>query len=915
MTGGMLASENTTPRLGIDLVGGTSITLKARADQGSAINKTNMDTAVDIMNRRVNGLGVSEAEVQTQGTDHIIVNIPKGMNSKEARQQVGTTAKLYFRPVLTSEPSSSSVRPSPSASPRGGASPKGGRGTSVGASSSHKASSSSSPAASVTARDRGPGASDRNSSKPSATDSTPAGGSITADEMRTRYAALDCSRSAERAKAGKNAKPGEPALACGEINKVWYKYLLGPAAIDGTEVKKAQAVYDTQGAAGWQVQMNFTSSGSQKFADITGELATKQQPQNQFGIVLDGQVVSSPYVQAPITGGQAEISGSFTQQEALNLANMLSYGALPLSFKEETVTTVTAALGGEQLHAGLLAGAIGFALVVIYLLVYYRGLSIVALASLAVSAILTYAIMSLLGPAIGFALNLPAVCGAIVAIGITADSFIVYFERIRDEIREGRSLYPAIERAWPRARRTILVSDFVSFLAAAVLFTVTVGKVKGFAFTLGLTTLLDVVVVFCFTKPLMTRLARRPFFAHGHKWSGLDPKSLGAEPPLRRSGRRGGRRRDEQRSRAGGLGARLHRGEISYDFVGNRKIWYGLSALITLTAIVGLAVRGLNMGIEFQGGAVFTTPAKMSTSVAKAEEYAHDASGHEAIVQKLGNGSLRIQIAGIDTGASDQIKQELAKDLNLNPERLAADLVGPSWGEEIANKAWQGLGIFMVLVVIYLAIAFEWRMAVAALVALIHDITITIGVYALVGFEATPGTVIGLLTILGYSLYDTVVVFDSLKEQTKDIAGQTRFTYSEIANQSINSTLVRSINTTVVALLPVAGLLFIGGGFLGTGTLKDISLSLFVGLAAGAYSSIFIATPIVADLKEREPAMQALKRRVLAKRAQAATKANLGQTRSRPGRRTDGAAPALAGVRNQPSTRIQDRGRASRKHR
>ena len=219
--------------------------------------------------------------------------------------------------------------------------------------------------------------------------------------------------------------------------------------------------------------------------------------------------------------------------------------------------------------------------------------------------------MTLLGPAIGFALNLPAVCGAIVAIGITADSFIVYFERIRDEIREGRTLRPAVERGWPRARRTILVSDFVSFLAAAVLFIVTVGKVQGFAFTLGLTTLLDVVVVFFFTKPLMTMLARKKFFAERTPWSGLDPKRLGAKPPLRRARRAVRPRRPEggvRCRRLGNLGARLYRGEVGYDFVGKRKLWYGVSILITITAIVGLAVRGLNMGIEFQGGAVFTTP-------------------------------------------------------------------------------------------------------------------------------------------------------------------------------------------------------------------------------------------------------------------------------------------------------------------
>ncbi|MDT0488043.1 MULTISPECIES: protein translocase subunit SecF [Streptomyces] len=367
-------------------------------------------------------------------------------------------------------------------------------------------------------------------------------------------------------------------------------------------------------------------------------------------------------------------------------------------------------------------------------------------------------------------------------------------------------------------------------------------------------------------------------------------------------------------SKLGNLGARLHRGEISYDFIGHRKLWYGISILITITAILGLAVRGLNMGIDFQGGAVFTTE-KTSVSVSQAEDYAKEASGHDAVVQKLGNDTLRIQIAGMDTKQSDEIKNDLAKDFKVDPETIAADLVGPSWGDQIANKAWQGLAIFMVLVVIYLAIAFEWRMAIAALVALIHDITITVGIYALVGFEVTPGTVIGLLTILGYSLYDTVVVFDSLKEQTKDITKQNRWTYSDIANRSINSTLVRSINTTVVALLPVAGLLFIGGGFLGAGTLNDISLSLFVGLAAGAYSSIFIATPLVADLKEREPAMKALRKRVLAKRAQASVEEEMADARPVSDEPDDDAAPAVVGPRTQPASRGRGRGRPSGKRR
>ncbi|MFD9605712.1 protein translocase subunit SecD [Streptomyces sp. NBC_01224] len=539
LTGGMFLADQPTPRLGIDLAGGTSITLEAKSEPGqeSAINKTNMDTAVQIMERRVNGLGVSEAEVQTQGDRNIIVNIPKGTNSAQAREQVGTTAKLYFRPVLTV--AQGTPTPTPSASSSGKPSPS----TSPSASSSDNGKASATPSASATTQGRAvTGALKADSSptpkasttpKADATPSASAADQAAAAKLQKQFAELDCSSKASRAEAARGAKPTDTVVACSSEGDA--KYVLGPAQVSGTDVDSAKAAID-QTNGQWIVQMEFTKGGAKKFQKITGQLAQQQSPQNQFAIALDGEVVSAPFVRTALSAN-AEISGSFTQQSAEDLANVLSYGALPLSFKEQSVTTVTAALGGEQLQAGLIAGAIGLALVVIYLVAYYRGLALIALLSLTASGILTYTIMSLLGPAIGFALNLPAVCGAIVAIGITADSFIVYFERIRDEIREGRTLRPAVERAWPRARRTILVSDFVSFLAAAVLFVVTVGKVQGFAFTLGLTTLLDVVVVFLFTKPVMTLMARTKFFSSGHPWSGLDPKRLGAKPPLRRSRR------------------------------------------------------------------------------------------------------------------------------------------------------------------------------------------------------------------------------------------------------------------------------------------------------------------------------------------------------------------------------------------
>lgn len=544
LTGGMFLSGHTTPRLGIDLAGGTSITLKAKSQPGKpdAINETNMNTAVSIIERRVNGLGVSEAEVQTQGPSNIIVNIPKGTNSKQAREQVGTTAQLYFRPVLTV--AGGKPTPEGSASPSASGTGKPSATPSAKASDPETASDSkTTPSATATTQGRAvtdalkaddetpdPSASTGDGSDTPAASETPDAATAA---LQKKFTELDCTDASARAKAGDGVKPEDPTVACSSEGDA--KYLLGPAEVSGTDVDDAKAQFDQQRGM-WLVSMEFTDKGSKKFQTITKKLSAQQSPQNQFAISLDGEVVSAPQVNETLSGS-AEISGSFNQQSAEDLGNILSYGALPLSFSEDTVTTVTAALGGEQLEAGLIAGAIGLALVVIYLVAYYRGLALIALLSLLVSGILTYTIMALLGPAIGFALNLPAVCGAIVAIGITADSFIVYFERIRDEIREGRTLRPAVERAWPRARRTILVSDFVSFLAAAVLFLVTVGKVQGFAFTLGLTTLLDVVVVFLFTKPVVTLMARTKFFGGGHPWSGLDPKRLGAKPPLRRSRR------------------------------------------------------------------------------------------------------------------------------------------------------------------------------------------------------------------------------------------------------------------------------------------------------------------------------------------------------------------------------------------
>ncbi|MET9179411.1 protein translocase subunit SecF [Kitasatospora aureofaciens] len=351
-------------------------------------------------------------------------------------------------------------------------------------------------------------------------------------------------------------------------------------------------------------------------------------------------------------------------------------------------------------------------------------------------------------------------------------------------------------------------------------------------------------------------------------------------------------------SRFSNLGHRLYQGEVSFDFVGRRKLWYSISGVIVLVAAIGLAM-GLHLGIEFKGGSVYTV-AKPGLTVSQAQEKADQVTSSHPLVQSTDNNKIRIQVSTDEPKSSDEVRSQLAEKIGVPLDTVEAQVIGPSWGKQISNKAITGLIIFMVLVTVYLAIAFEWRMAVAALVALIHDLLITIGVYALVGFEVTPGTVIGFLTILGYSLYDTVVVFDTVKENTKGLTKQNKLTYSEAANAGLNQTLVRSLNTTVVALLPVAALLFIGGGLLGAGTLNDISLALFIGLAAGAYSSICVATPLLAQLKEEQPEMKALRKRVLQHRA-AAARAEV----------TDAVATDGGADEDQPAGMVGQRGRSA----
>ncbi len=574
--------------LGLDLSWGTQITLKAIPPKGHGVTAGAMTKAKSIMFDRVNADGFVGATVVQQGANEIVVSVPHE-NAEQVANLVGTTAQLAFRQALLQAPnyvtptSSTTPSPSPSASPSTGAksspsakastSPKtsatpkvtaspasGGSGQAAGASLlSGKAASSPKAKASAT-----PSASTSPSVSPSTSPSgklvlaTTADGSgdvskLTPDTVKD-FDRLNCADKNWQSQIyGSNPngwnRPTQQAVGCFSPSKgVLYKYAMDVPVILGTDLTSVSAQATTQGA-GYQVVFNVKTGPAQKLGALTATMAGYNSTVNtnatsavldQLAVVLDGQISSSPDVQGQISTS-GEISGptgtGFSQNQANQLANVLKYGQLPLSFQTLDSSAVSPQLGSAQLSAGIIAGLIGLLLVVVYSFIYYRGLAVVSVSSLAIAAAITFLSVVLLSRYESFNLTLAGIAGLIVAIGITADSFVVFFERLRDEVREGRSLRAAVERGWTRARRTILVSDTVSFLAALLLYIFAIGDVRGFAFTLGLTTLVDIVVVFLFTKPMVTLLARTEFYGRGHRLSGLDPARLGARAPWRGSRR------------------------------------------------------------------------------------------------------------------------------------------------------------------------------------------------------------------------------------------------------------------------------------------------------------------------------------------------------------------------------------------
>jgi preprotein translocase subunit SecD len=495
-----------TPKLALDLEGGTQIILAPQLASGDQVDQEQLEQAVAIIRQRVDAGGVSEAEINTQGGENIVVAIP-GVPDPATIERIQSSAKLEFRPVLLADLASNQVLDDPAAT--------------------EEEPAEGDAADGSTTEDAAAGE-DATEPTPSATPTDASDLAWISEELQREFDTFDCS---SLDVVGANIAPAdEPLVTCEADGSI--KYILGPVEVEGESIADARSglIASSTGVTTneFGVFIDFNEEGTAQFREVTERLVTLTGIRNQFAIVLDGRVISAPRTISAITDGSPQISGNFTQESAQVLADQLKFGALPLGFEVQSSENITATLGLSQLQSGIIAGLIGIALVIGYALIQYRALGGVIIASLVIAGIVTYLIITYLSNQQGYRLSLAGVAGLIISIGVIADSFIVYFERIRDELRDGRRLDGAVQAGWKRAFRTILISDVINFIAAAVLFVLAVGNVRGFAFTLGITTIVDLVVVALFTHPMMQLLGRTRFFGDGHPLSGLDPKALGA---------------------------------------------------------------------------------------------------------------------------------------------------------------------------------------------------------------------------------------------------------------------------------------------------------------------------------------------------------------------------------------------------
>jgi SecD/SecF fusion protein len=843
-----LATRKTV--LGLDLKGGIELVYQGEpSPQTPVVTQDALNRAVDIMRSRVDQLGVTEPSIQTTGNSLITVGLPDVHDVARAENEVGQTAQLFFydweanvltpngktvaSQLITQDQTALAISQGGS----GGPGVPGAGGVPLYQAATLAAKQPPQPLAKTQSR-KGPAyyffgapGSPACAAAAKAIGTTPVQGQHCLlngpdTSLSDLYAGLPTGVTksqgqlvtvpqgtvvlqAANPSASNVIKPSSP-------NAEFY-VLKDNVGLTGNDITNPSPSTDSTGQP--DVQFGFTGTGQSDFSRVTGEIAHRganvslggQTLYQHFAVALDNQLVTVPqinYRQLPdgiIGGGGADITGGFTSSTASDLATQLRLGALPINLKRISEEEVSATLGQQALHQGLIAGAVGLLIVALFLLAFYRVLGVIAVAGLAVYGLYFYALIKL----IPITMTLAGIAGLILTIGVAADANIVIFERVKEEIRAGRSIRAGIATGYKKGLTAIIDANVVTIMTAFILFVLATSDVQGFAFTLGIGTIVSLFTAVLATQAILMTMGDSRTIAR--------PSALGA-------------------------GGKKH--TWTFDFMGASKYFFSLSGVILLIGALAIGGRGLNLGIDFTSGArIDATLAQRATATA-VKQVVGNAGVREPVVQAVGTKGTQFQISSkpLSIGSS-QVRQALAAKFGGAPG-FQATTVGPTFGQSVAHSAVIAIIASLLVISLYVTLRFSWKFAVPVLIALMHDLLITSGVYALTGREVTVDTVAALLTILGYSLYDTIIVFDRVRE---NIPRMPRAAFSQIVNRSMSEVLTRSLATTSCTLIPIVALLLFGGS-----TLKDFAFALLIGVASGAYSSIFIASPVLTHWKERE---------------------------------------------------------------
>ncbi|HUA48403.1 MAG TPA: protein translocase subunit SecD [Solirubrobacteraceae bacterium] len=852
--------------LGLDLKGGVELVYEGLPSAQSGVTPASLQRAVDIMRNRVDQLGVAEPEIQTSGGNEITVGLPNVSDTSRAEAEVGTTAQLYFydweanaitpngksvaSQLQSQDPTAITISQGSGSSAGPGEPGAGSMGlyqaVDLASKQPYWASSSNSRITSEYWMFGAPG------SAACATAAHDQGTVPVAGEHCLLSGPDDNLDDLESGlPAGVSASEGQVLV----IPRGWvvvqavpesfshptpigdpsaqFFVLKDDVALRGSDITNPQESTDPNSGEP-DVTFGFSSKGKSEFQNVTAQIARRgalvsglgQSLEQHFAVALGGetnQLITVPYIdykQYPdgINGDNgADISGSFTINSATDLANELRLGALPINLKLISEEQVSATLGNQALHNGLTAGLIGLLAVAIFLVAYYRVLGLIAVAGLAVYGLYFFALIKL----IPITLTLPGIAGLILTIGVAADANVVIFERVKEEIRNGRSIRQGIVTGYKKGLTAIIDANVVTIMTAFILFVLATADVQGFAFTLGIGTFVSLFTAVMATQAILTTMGSSRLIR--------SPSALGA-----------------------GGAKRVWR----FDFMGASRYFFTMSGVILLIGALAIGGRGLNLGIDFTSGTRISVGLERAATQQEVSSEISSLGISSPTVQKLtgdkslGPNAYQISFKKLPSGGRAEVENALQSKFGIADNQKAFDYtsVGPTFGSAVANSAVIAIIASLLVISAYVALRFEWKFAVPVLIALAHDLLITSGVYALTGREVTTATVAALLTILGYSMYDTIIVFDRVRE---NIPRMPRAAFSQIVNRSMSEVLTRSIATTSCTLMPIVALLLFGGTA-GSTELTDFAFALLIGVASGAYSSIFIASPVLTHWKERE---------------------------------------------------------------